>query len=108
MDEDIPTETSEEEKVNIQDFVDEFIRRDYSQKVTQSFEYFEDETEMWLEVNDQECGEASYDHYYCSECSSHIGNEDSDVFEHVRNAHPSVVGMKDKEPNEDNEEFEDA
>lgn len=106
MAKDIPTEDTEENPVA--EFVDEFIRRDYSQKVTQSFEHFEDETEMWLEVNDQEFGEASYDQYYCSECSSHIGDEDSDVFEHIRNAHSTVTGLKDKEPSEDNEEFEDA
>ena len=99
-------EQPEEEEIDVHQFVDEYIKRDYAQKVIESFSVLEDETEMWLEVNDQEFGEVSHDQYICSECNNHIGDDDSDVFEHIRNAHPTVTGLRDKEPSED-DEYED-
>lgn len=97
-----------EELVDVHEFVDEFIKRDYNQTVTQSMELIiGEDDEFWFEVSDQDYGECKNEQYYCTHCGKNIGDEEDDVMEHIRSRHKDVTGLPKKKVAEDNTDFED-
>jgi len=100
--------------MNIYEFVEQYISKDVYYKDVLKFEAILSEDTAWLEVikkNEDEQYRIAANtkiEYRCNhkQCDGkEIGLDDKDVFEHIRNEHPSVEGLMIYE--EDFEEVED-
>jgi hypothetical protein len=96
-----------EETDDVYSFVAEYITRESHFSEVESFEAMGDENSMWLETTDSTSSEGDKDHYWCNKCTNHIGEEEKDVFEHIRDEHPSVTGLIIEKPTEENVEYDD-
>jgi len=108
MEEQVPTKN--EEKISIHQFVEDYIERRSRYMEYETVEAILGEGEAWLEVGHSIENESIDFEYWCThdECKCPLGDEDKNVFEHIKDAHPSVEGLVVEEPAEDHDEFEDV
>lgn len=106
MEEQIPTD---EGKIDIHDFIENIEKRSRYMEF-ETVEVFLGEDESWLETGHSKDTESIDFEYWCihEKCKCSLGNEDKDVFEHIKDAHPSVTGLVIEEPDEDHDDFEDV
>ena len=117
MDDEVSTKT--EEGIDVYQFVIDYIRKELYFTEVEYFEAIGDDNTMWLETTDADTGEVTHGEYKCihpkcmfnnragKRTGSTIGEEEIDVFTHIRDEHPSVTGLIIEKPTED-EEYEDV